>query len=141
MENKLHYHCGPFDFDGFATENYVYPPAWKASMFFISFGFFILSATVLLTLITCCRQSIIGKSIHTITGSAQMISGKNFGTFVFMFKIALFGVIIILFYFEMLRNISDDCNIFASIRMGSTESFKIMWTRCRSILSGGLPYW
>lgn len=75
--DKSRYHCGPFDFDGFATDNEVYPPAWKASMFFISLGFFILTTTVVLTLITCCRQSIFGKSIHNITGSAQVISGMN----------------------------------------------------------------
>lgn len=75
--SRTQYHCGPFDIEGFATENYVYPPEWKAAMFFISFGFIILSGTVFLTLITCCRQSIMGKSIHTITGSAQMISGKH----------------------------------------------------------------
>lgn len=69
------YHCGPFDLDGFATDNEVYPIPWKASMFFISFGFFILTTTVLLTLLTCCRQSLFGKSIHNITGSAQVVCG------------------------------------------------------------------
>lgn len=72
---RIGYHCGPFDLDGFATDNKVYPPEWKAAMFFISLGFFILSGTVLLTLITCCRQSIFGKSIHNITGCAQVVSG------------------------------------------------------------------
>ncbi|KAJ6643200.1 LHFPL tetraspan subfamily member 2 protein [Pseudolycoriella hygida] len=69
------YHCGPFDFDGFATDNEVYPIPWKASMFFMSLGFFILTTTVLLTLLTCCRQSIFGKSIHNITASAQVACG------------------------------------------------------------------
>lgn len=73
--DKSRYHCGPFDFDGFATDNEVYPIPWKASMFFISLGFFILTTTVLLTLLTCCRQSLFGKSIHNITGSAQVVSG------------------------------------------------------------------
>lgn len=75
--DKSRYHCGPFDFDGFATDNEVYPTPWKASMFFISLGFFILTTTVLLTLLTCCRQSLFGKSIHNITGSAQVVCGMN----------------------------------------------------------------
>lgn len=75
--DKKRYHCGPFDLDGFATESYVYPPEWKAAMFFISFGFTLLAVTVLLTLFACCRQSCCGKSIHNITGSAQVVSGKS----------------------------------------------------------------
>ena len=74
--DKTRYNCGPFDLDGFLTENDVYPFAWKASMVFISFGFIVMSATVLLTMLTCCRQSIMGKSIHNITGSAQVVSGE-----------------------------------------------------------------
>ncbi|XP_055700774.1 LHFPL tetraspan subfamily member 2a protein isoform X1 [Phlebotomus papatasi] len=70
-----HYHCGPFDFDGFFTDPSVYPPEFKACMFFISLGLSILSITVFLTLITCCRQSLLGKSIHTMTGSAQAVAG------------------------------------------------------------------
>lgn len=72
---KSGYHCGPFDIDGFATDSTIYPTEWKAAMFFISLGFFIIALTVVLTLITCCKQSLLGKSIHTITGSAQVIAG------------------------------------------------------------------
>lgn len=74
---KSRYHCGPFDLDGFATDTNVYPPQWKAAMFFISLGFAILSGTVLLTLVTCCRQALLGKSIHNITGSAQVVAGNT----------------------------------------------------------------
>ncbi|GAB0094593.1 lipoma HMGIC fusion partner-like 2 protein [Sergentomyia squamirostris] len=70
-----HYHCGPFDFDGFFTDSTVYPTEFKACMFFISLGLFTLVVTVFFTLITCCRQSVLGKSIHTLTGSAQAFAG------------------------------------------------------------------
>lgn len=72
------YHCGPFDLDGFATDSTVYPAAWKATMFFISLGFAVHSITVALTLVTCCRQSAYGKSIHNMTGCAQVVSGESF---------------------------------------------------------------
>lgn len=85
--DKIRYHCGPFDLDGFATDNDVYPPAWKASMFFISLGFFILTTTVLLTIVTCCRQSMFGKSIHNIAGSAQVVSGISVMIAVFLHPI------------------------------------------------------
>lgn len=75
--DRYGFHCGPFDLDGFATDNSVYPAQWKAAMFFISLGFTILSLTVALTLITCCRQSAFGKSIHNMTGCAQVLSGKQ----------------------------------------------------------------
>lgn len=73
--DRIGFHCGPFDLDGLATDNSIYPPEWKACMFFISLGFFILSGTVLLTLVTCCKQSAFGKSIHNLVGAAQVISG------------------------------------------------------------------
>uniref|UniRef100_A0A1B0G0P2 Lipoma HMGIC fusion partner-like 2 protein n=1 Tax=Glossina morsitans morsitans TaxID=37546 RepID=A0A1B0G0P2_GLOMM len=69
------FHCGPFDLDGFATDSSIYPTAWKASMFFISLGFVLLTLTVLCTLISCCRQSVFGKSIHNMTACAQVIAG------------------------------------------------------------------
>ncbi|XP_031641047.1 LHFPL tetraspan subfamily member 2 protein [Contarinia nasturtii] len=69
--NAVNFNCGPFDLDGFATENNVYPLPWKFARFFIVLGFIIMTLTLILTLATFCRQSIFGKSIHTITGSAQ----------------------------------------------------------------------
>ncbi|XP_055374568.1 LHFPL tetraspan subfamily member 2a protein [Condylostylus longicornis] len=72
---RIGYHCGPFDLDGFGTDSRVYPPEWKACMFFMSMGCVILALTVLLTMVTCCRQSIFGKSIHNLTACAQVISG------------------------------------------------------------------
>ncbi|XP_037813570.1 LHFPL tetraspan subfamily member 2a protein isoform X2 [Lucilia sericata] len=69
------FHCGPFDLDGFATDSEIYPTAWKATMFFVSLGFVLLSLTVVCTLVSCCRQSIFGKSIHNMTACAQVIAG------------------------------------------------------------------
>ncbi|XP_020808181.1 lipoma HMGIC fusion partner-like 2 protein isoform X1 [Drosophila serrata] len=71
------FHCGRFDLDGLATDSSVYPGEWKAAMFFVSLGFILLSVTVLLTLLTCCRQSAFGKSIHNMTACAQVVSGKK----------------------------------------------------------------
>ncbi|XP_075165135.1 LHFPL tetraspan subfamily member 2a protein [Haematobia irritans] len=69
------YHCGAFDLDGFATDSEIYPSTWKAAMFFISLGFVILTLTVVCTLISCCRQSILGKSLHNMTACAQVTAG------------------------------------------------------------------
>ncbi|KAH8283430.1 hypothetical protein KR018_001674 [Drosophila ironensis] len=68
------YHCGRFDLDGLATDSSVYPGEWKAAMFFASLGFVLLSVTVLLTLVTCCRQAVCGKSIHNLTACAQVVA-------------------------------------------------------------------
>lgn len=38
MKSVKNKHCGPFDLDGFATDENVFPAAWKASMFFIALG-------------------------------------------------------------------------------------------------------
>ncbi|KNC31146.1 hypothetical protein FF38_13934, partial [Lucilia cuprina] len=53
----------------------IYTRSWKATMFFISLGFVLLSLTVVCTLVSCCRQSIFGKSIHNMTACAQVIAG------------------------------------------------------------------
>ncbi|XP_032590610.1 LHFPL tetraspan subfamily member 2a protein isoform X2 [Drosophila grimshawi] len=72
---KLGYHCGRFDLDGFATDGSVYPWEWKAAMFCMTTGCLLLSATVAATLLTCCRQSAFGKSIHNMTACAQVLAG------------------------------------------------------------------
>ncbi|XP_017096601.2 LHFPL tetraspan subfamily member 2 protein [Drosophila bipectinata] len=69
------YHCGRFDLDGLFTDSSVYPGEWKAAMFFASLGFALLSVTVILTLLTCCRQAACGKSIHNLTACAQVVAG------------------------------------------------------------------
>ncbi|XP_030558330.1 LHFPL tetraspan subfamily member 2a protein [Drosophila novamexicana] len=72
---QLGYHCGRFDLDGFATDGSVYPLEWKVAMFFMSLGLVLLSLTVAATLLTCCRQSAFGKSIHNMTACAQVLAG------------------------------------------------------------------
>lgn len=69
------YQCGRFDLDGFATDGSVYPLEWKLAMFFMTLGFMLLSLTVAATLLTCCRQSACGKSIHNMTACAQVLAG------------------------------------------------------------------
>lgn len=91
MMNKVHFSCGPFDLDGFSTDDNVYPLPWKFAKFFITLGFVIMTLTSLLTIATFCRQSIFGKSIHTITGSAQAIAGD------LLFYALLFTIEIIIF--------------------------------------------
>ncbi|XP_017070428.1 LHFPL tetraspan subfamily member 2a protein [Drosophila eugracilis] len=75
LVNEGGFHCGRFDLDGLATDSSVYPGEWKAAMFFLSLGFSLLSVTVLLTLLTCCRQSACGKSIHNMIACAQVVAG------------------------------------------------------------------
>lgn len=70
------YHCGRFDLDGFATDGSVYPLEWKLAMFCLSLGLVLLSLTVCATLLTCCRQSAFGKSIHNMTACAQVLAGE-----------------------------------------------------------------
>ncbi|CAD7014967.1 LHFPL tetraspan subfamily member 2a protein [Ceratitis capitata] len=82
------YNCGPFDLDGFATDNSVYPGAWKSTMFFMSLGFAVHSITVALTLVTCCRQSAFGKSIHNMTGCAQVVSAISIMLAIFLHPLA-----------------------------------------------------
>lgn len=69
------FHCGSFDLDGFATDSNIYPTEWKAAMFFLSAGLMLTAVTVALSLMSCCRQSLYGKSIHSVTGSAQALAG------------------------------------------------------------------
>lgn len=75
MSSTQRFHCGPFDLDGFATEPAVFPTAWKAALIFQGGAAFCMSLTVFCTLLTCCRQSVLGKSIHNCTGAAQAAAG------------------------------------------------------------------
>ncbi|KAM7345885.1 LHFPL tetraspan subfamily member 2a protein isoform 1-T4 [Cochliomyia hominivorax] len=83
----LGFHCGPFDLDGLTTDSTIYPTAWKATMVFISLGFVLLTMTVMCTLISCCRQSIIGKSIHNMTACAQVIAGISILISLFLYPL------------------------------------------------------
>lgn len=44
-------------------------------MLFLSLAFILMTFAVCLTLVTCCRQAMMGKSIHNITGAIQIIAG------------------------------------------------------------------
>lgn len=90
LMHKGEFNCGPFDLDGLATDNEVYPLPWKFAKFFIVLGFVIMTLTTILTLCTFCRQSIFGKSIHTVTGSAQAVAGRVFFKFVYKIKLLIF---------------------------------------------------
>lgn len=65
--------CATFSVIGTSTQ--IFPFFWKLSYVFMFLGFMLLSATCLCTLISFCRQSCMGKSLHTITGSVQILSG------------------------------------------------------------------
>ena len=69
------YHCGAFDLNGFLTDGQIYPPEWKAAMFFVSLGLVIMCLTVIMSMASCCRQSLFKKSIHNLAGSGQVMAG------------------------------------------------------------------
>lgn len=72
---KLSY--GAFECATFAltTSTEIFPFFWKLSTCMMFMAFIVLSMTCLLTMLSFCRQSILGKSLHTITGSFQILSG------------------------------------------------------------------
>lgn len=69
------FHCGSFDLDSFATDPIIYPTEWKAAMLFLSLALTLSSLTVSFSLLSCCRQSLFGKSIHSLTGCGQAVVG------------------------------------------------------------------
>ncbi|XP_016981337.1 LHFPL tetraspan subfamily member 2a protein isoform X1 [Drosophila rhopaloa] len=125
------FHCGRFDLDGLATDGSVYPGEWKAAMIFASLGFTLLSVTVLLTLLTCCRQSAFGKSIHNMTACAQVVAGKSQKESVPESA----GVIIV-----FSRNKRNAGPLSASDRLASGQGSTFVRFRCRAILSRRLQY-
>lgn len=116
MKDK--FNCGRFDYaDGLWTDNAIYPLPWKFSMVFMVLGFIIMTITTFLTLATFCRQSIFGKSIHTITGSAQAIAGKQLHRLEIPGDWRMFFVFnFIEFFFH--SDLCIDCIVSASIRLG-----------------------
>lgn len=67
------FECATFSL--FSTSTRIFPFFWKLSYVFMLLGFLVLSATCLCTLISFCRQACLGKSLHIITGSFQILSG------------------------------------------------------------------
>ncbi|CRK99929.1 CLUMA_CG013229, isoform A [Clunio marinus] len=57
------------------TANEIFPLCWKISYIFMAVGFFILGVTSVFSLLSFCRQSLFGKSLHSVTGSLQILSG------------------------------------------------------------------
>lgn len=66
------FECATFSL---TTSTMIFPFFWKLSYLFMTLGFFLLSLTCGLTLISFCRQSVFGKSVQTVTGSLQILSG------------------------------------------------------------------
>lgn len=56
------------------TSTKIFPFFWKLSTIFMLLGFLVLSFTCLCTLISFCRQALFGKSLHTVTGSLQVLA-------------------------------------------------------------------
>lgn len=68
---------GAFDCATFSlsTSTKIFPFFWKLSSCMMMLSLIVLSMTCLLTMLSFCRQAILGKSLHTITGSFQILSG------------------------------------------------------------------
>lgn len=65
----------------------IFPFFCKISYIFMFLGFMVLSLTCFCTFVSFCRQSILGKSLHTITGSMQILSGIFIMIAAFMYPI------------------------------------------------------
>jgi LHFPL tetraspan subfamily member protein len=66
---------GIFQCANFVFNHGNWPIAWKLSWLLMTIGFFLISLTSIFTILSLCRQSLCGKSLHTITGSLQILSG------------------------------------------------------------------
>lgn len=67
-----YFECATFSLA--ATSTRIFPFFWKLSYIFMLLGFLLLSVTCICTFCSFCRQSCLGKSLHTITGSVQILS-------------------------------------------------------------------
>lgn len=67
------FECATFSLVSTSTK--IFPFFWKLSYVFMLLGFMLLSFTCLCCFISFCRQSCVGKSLHNITGSLQILSG------------------------------------------------------------------
>lgn len=66
------FECGTFTL---TTNSEIYPFFWKVSYLLMIIGFFLISVTFAFVLLSCCRQSLFGKSVHSVTGCLQVTSG------------------------------------------------------------------
>lgn len=69
------------------TSTRIFPFFWKLSYIFMLLAFLVLSFTCLCTFLSFCRQSVLGKSLHTVTGSLQILSCIFIMTSVFLYPI------------------------------------------------------
>ncbi|CAH0552000.1 unnamed protein product [Brassicogethes aeneus] len=83
-----HPSCTFIGIDGLATDSEIYPTVWKAATLFLYFGLFIMSITVVTSIISCCFQSIFRKSIFTLSGVAQGVAGISFIVCVMLYPMA-----------------------------------------------------
>lgn len=79
------FECASFSL--MSTSTRIFPFFWKLSYIFMFLGFLVLSFTCVCTFVSFCRQSILGKSLHTITGSLQILSGIFIMISVFLYPI------------------------------------------------------
>lgn len=66
--------CAPF-VTSFGMPSEEFPNFWKASLVFFACGLSLMAFTVLASVLGCCLRSIAKKSIFTIAGTVQAISG------------------------------------------------------------------
>lgn len=79
------FECATFSL--LTTSTRIFPFFWKLSYIFMMLGFLMLSFTCVCTFISFCRQSFLGKSLHTVTGSIQIFSGILIMISVFLYPI------------------------------------------------------
>jgi LHFPL tetraspan subfamily member protein len=65
------FECATFSL---TTSTEVFPFFWKLAYCFMCLSFALLCITTLCALISFCRQSFMGKSLHSVTGSLQILS-------------------------------------------------------------------
>ena len=66
------FECATFSLTMTSTE--IFPFFWKLSYSFMFLAFMLTSLTCLFSFFSFCRQSCCGKSLHSVTGSLQILS-------------------------------------------------------------------
>lgn len=79
------FECATFSL--MSTSTRIFPFFWKLSYIFMLLGFLVLCFTCLCTFVSFCRQSFCGKSLHTVTGSLQILAGIFIMVSVFLYPI------------------------------------------------------
>lgn len=71
------HHCGSFAVEGFSTNSFMFPTAWKIAMVLMSAGIFISFLMCVMAVGSFCKQAIRKKSVFGVAGSGQGLAGKN----------------------------------------------------------------